>query len=63
MEGSAVTNTLAGVLEAIGTVLTSMFGWIGQVFTAVTTNPILFILVMGTFGLVAISIVRRLTRL
>lgn len=55
--------TLASILSDIGTVLTSMFGWISNVFTAITGNPILFIMVVGTFGLVCIGIVRRLLKL
>lgn len=60
---TGITNTLAGVLEAIGTVLQSMFGWISHVFSTVTDNPILFIMIVGTFGLIAIGIVRRLLKL
>ena len=55
--------TLAQVLTNIGTVLQSMFGWISNVFSAVVDNPILFILVVGTFGLICIGIVRRLLKL
>ena len=55
--------TLAQVLENIGSVLTAMFGWISNVFTAITANPILFIMVVGTFGLICIGIVRRLLKL
>lgn len=55
--------TLASILSDIGTILTSMFGWISNVFTAITANPILFIMVVGTFGLVCIGIVRRLLKL
>ena len=54
---------LSGILTDIGTVLTSMFSWIGGVFTAITSNPILFIMVVGTFGLICIGIVRRLLKL
>lgn len=56
-------ESLADLLTNIGTVLTSMFGWIANVFTAVTSNPILFIMVVGTFGLICIGIVRRLLKL
>lgn len=55
--------SLADVLTNIGTVLSSMFTWISNVFTAITANPILFIMVVGTFGLVCIGIVRRLLKL
>lgn len=55
--------TLATILSDIGTILTSMFGWVSNVFTAITSNPILFIMVVGTFGLVCIGIVRRLLKL
>lgn len=51
------------LLTNIGTVLTSMFSWISNVFSAVTSNPILFIMVVGTFGLICIGIVRRLLKL
>ena len=54
---------LGDVLSNIGTVLTSMFGWICNVCSAVTSNPILFIMVVGTFGLICIGIVRRLLKL
>ena len=54
---------LSDILGYIGTILTSMFGWISNVFTAVTSNPILFIMVVGTFGLICIGIVRRLLKL
>lgn len=54
---------LSTILGYIGTVLQSMFGWIANVFTAVTENPILFIFVVGTFGLICIGIVRRLLKL
>lgn len=54
---------LSTLLTNIGTVLQSMFSWIGNVFSAVTNNPILFIMVVGTFGLVCIGIVRRLLKL
>lgn len=56
-------ESLADVLSNIGTVLQSMFSWISNVFTAVTSNPILFIMVVGTFGLICIGIVRRLLKL
>lgn len=52
--------TLTSVLSDIETILTKMFSWIGQVFTSVTDNPILFLLVMGSFGLICIGIVKRL---
>lgn len=55
--------TLSGILQNIGTVLESMFGWISNVFTSISNNPILFIMVVGTFGLVCIGIVRRLLKL
>ena len=54
---------LSAILTDIGSVLTAMFSWISYVFTAVTSNPILFIMVVGTFGLVCIGIVRRLLKL
>ena len=60
---STFAEQLASVLSDIGTVLSSMFTWIGSVFTAVTSNPILFIMVVGTFGLICIGIVRRLLKL
>lgn len=56
-------SSLGDILGYIGTTLTSMFGWISNVFSAVTDNPILFIMVVGTFGLVCIGIVRRLLKL
>lgn len=56
-------ESLADILSNIGTVLTSMFSWISNVFSAVSSNPILFIMVVGTFGLVCIGIVRRLLKL
>lgn len=56
-------ESLADILTNIGTVLTSMFSWISSVFTAITSNPVLFILVVGTFGLICIGIVRRLLKL
>ena len=55
--------TLSSILTDIGSVLTAMFSWISNVFTAITGNPILFIMVVGTFGLVCIGIVRRLLTL
>lgn len=55
--------TLSSILTDIGSVLTAMFGWISNVFTAITGNPVLFIMVVGTFGLVCIGIVRRLLKL
>ena len=57
------TVTISSVLQDIGTVLSSMFSWLTNVFTAITSNPILFIMVVGTFGLVCIGIVRRLLKL
>ena len=54
---------LGSILTDIGTVLSSMFGWISHVFTAITSNPILFIMVVGAFGLICIGIVRRLLKL
>lgn len=61
--GENFATQLSNILSSIGTVLTSMFGWLENVFTAVTSNPILFIMVVGTFGLVCIGIVRRLLKL
>lgn len=60
---AGITNDLSGVLTAIGDVLTQMFSWISKVFDSVVNNPILFIMVVGTFGLIAIGIVRRLLKL
>lgn len=56
-------ESLSSLLTQIGQILTAMFGWITNVFTAITSNPILFILVVGTFGLICIGIVRRLLKL
>ena len=63
MNTPTFADQLASVLSDIGTILTSMFSWISNVFSAVTSNPILFIMVVGTFGLICIGIVRRLLKL
>lgn len=55
--------TLQTILTDIGTILESMFGWVSNVFTAIVGNPILFLMVVGTFGLICIGIVRRLLKL
>lgn len=54
---------LSSILTDIGSILTAMFGWVSNVFSAITSSPILFIFVVGTFGLVCIGIVRRLLKL
>ena len=63
MNTPTFAESLSDLLSNIGTVLTSMFSWISNVFTSVTSNPILFIMVVGTFGLICIGIVRRLLKL
>ena len=63
MSTPTFAEQLASVLSDVGDVLQAMFSWIGNVFTAVTSNPILFIMVVGTFGLICIGIVRRLLKL
>lgn len=57
-----MTN-LGTILGYIGTCLTQFFSWLTHVFSAVTENPVLFIMVVGTFGLICIGIVRRLLKL
>lgn len=55
--------TLASLLADVTTILTSMVSWTGSVISMVTSNPLLEIFVLGTFGLIAIGIVKRLIRL
>lgn len=45
------TVTLASLLENMGTVLTEIIGWTGEVATAIMSYPILYI----PLGMVAIS--------
>ena len=63
MSTPTFAELLSDLLTQIGTVLSSMFSWISYVFTAITSNPILFIMVIGAFGLICIGIVRRLLKL
>lgn len=55
--------TLSSVLEDIGTMLTSVVGWVGQVATLVTNNPIIFIPTCMGIGMIAVGVFKRVTGL
>lgn len=61
--GEVTTMTLAQVLEAITTILTSVISWTGSVITMVTSNPLILVFVLLGVGLIAVGVVRRLIRL
>lgn len=57
MEGGVVMDTLATFLENMGTIVTSVFGWVGQAIDFVVSNPIVYAPMLGFFitgGAVAI---------
>lgn len=60
---AADTVTLSTVLADMGTIFTKIFEWVPTVFTAVTSNPLLFLLVAGSFSLIAVGVVQRLLSL
>lgn len=55
--------TMAGVLADIGSCVTAMLSWAGDVLDVVTGNPLLLLMAVGSFGLIAVGIVKRLIRL
>lgn len=49
MEGGATMDTLATFLENMGTIVTSVFGWVGQAIDFVVSNPIIYVPLLGFF--------------
>lgn len=45
MEGAA-QMTLANLLSAVGDILTAAVGWVGDLATAITSNPLILLFVI-----------------
>lgn len=57
-------GALNSIISSVGEVLTGMIGWMGQVLAEVTTEPALFLLVIGIpVAFVGINGLRRLISL
>ena len=59
---SSSLGTLSDILTNITTVLTFLFGLTGDLFTAITTNPLIFVAVLMSLGATAISVTVRIIR-
>lgn len=60
--GESTAMTMADILSSITSIVTSAITWLGQVVTAVTSQPILLLFVVFGFVGTGIGIFRRLTR-
>lgn len=52
--------TLASFLADMTTIFTSMMNWTGTVVSTIVANPLLLAFAAGSFGLIAVGIVKRL---
>lgn len=59
----ATATTMADILSAITTILTSVISWVGSIVTVITSNPLILLFVVIGVGLIAIGVVKRLLRL
>lgn len=60
MDTEAVTVTMETILNDIGSVLTEGLSWVGDVATAVTSNPLLMFAVVVGFVPIGISMFKSL---
>lgn len=59
METPAVMTTLAGLLDNVGTFLTSLVGWFGTLLTFWTSHPVLYVFILLSIGGTALVWLRR----
>ena len=54
------TSTLSTYLDNIGTVFTSLTGWVGKVITVVMDNPVLLVTCTVGFAFTAVRLFKSL---
>lgn len=54
--------TISTIIGFIGDMVTGMITWLGQVVTAVTSNPLILMFVIWGFIGTAVGVFKRLTR-
>lgn len=54
--------TISTIIGFIGEMVTGMITWLGQVVTAVTSNPLILMFVIWGFIGTAVGVFKRLTR-
>nr|DAF79255.1 MAG TPA: hypothetical protein [Inoviridae sp.] len=58
LTGGATAYTLASFLSDVGSFFTSMLGWVGQVITFITGEPLLLVFVIIAVASIVISMAR-----
>lgn len=61
--GEGSTTTLATILTAIGDVVTSAIGWMGDFVDFIVANPLVMIFIIVAFVGLAVGLLRRLISL
>lgn len=56
-------NPMADILSAIGSVVTSAIGWVGNFVTVVTSNPLILLFVIVAFVGLGVGLLSRLMHL
>lgn len=63
MDPAPAAGSLAAILEAITSFVTSAITWIGQFVTTITGNPLLLLFVIVAFVGLAVGLIGRLIKL